>query len=81
MILSKNIIGINVNGRHGKNAKIIYMPFKVNKKSLYETFCFQDEIREIGIKRKLIRGKYKYYVLLPLKDIRIQKEESWEMDA
>lgn len=67
MILSKNIIGINVNGRHGKNAKIIYMPFKVNKKSLYETFCFQDEIREIGFKRKLIRGKYKYYVLFTFK--------------
>ena len=39
----------------------------MNKKSIYETICFQDEIREIGFKRVLIRGKYKYYVFFSFK--------------
>lgn len=61
-LLSDNIIGIKINDKTGKNAKYIYIPFIVNKKSIYETICFQDEIREIGIKRVFVRGKYKYYV-------------------
>ena len=60
-IIDKHIIGVTINNRK------IYIPFKVNKNSIYENICFQDEIREIGFKRKLIRGKYKYYIFFSFK--------------
>lgn len=66
-ILSDNIIGVKINNKNGKKSKLIYIPFIVNKKSIYETICFQDEIREIGFKRVFIRGKYKYYVFFSFK--------------
>ena len=60
-ILDKHIIGVNING------KKIFIPFKVNRQSIYENICFQDEIREIGFKRKLIRGQWKYYIFFSFK--------------
>lgn len=61
-VSSEHIIGIKLNNKIGKNEKIMYIPFVVNKNSVYENICFNDNIKEIGIKRRLVRGKYKYYV-------------------
>lgn len=61
-IATEHIIGIKTNNRNGKMERMMYIPFIVNKKSIYETICFNDELKEIGLKRRLIRGKYKYYI-------------------
>lgn len=58
--INENKIGININGKQGKNAKIIYFTYDI--KTQYEKECFLNTIREIGIKRVFIRGKWKYFI-------------------
>lgn len=61
-LLNNNKLVINVNGKRGKNAKFITIPFKVNKKYPYELYCFMDKIVNLAIKREIIRGKKRYFV-------------------
>lgn len=58
--LNENKIGVNLNGGRGKNAKVIYIPYKINTD--YERECFLNDIRAIGLKRVFIRGKWKYFI-------------------
>lgn len=65
---------IKICSRINKNKKeYINIPFVVNRNSFYETEAFSNEIREIGIKRKYIRGRYKYYIQFSFKGIPYQK--------
>lgn len=49
-----------------KRHDIFTCPFEVNPNSEYELFALHQEVRNIAITRKLIRGKYKYYVQFSL---------------
>lgn len=65
----KTLVHINLNGKQGKNAKFMTIPFSINPESEYEMNCFlpSNEIREIGIQREFIRGRWKYYIFFSIK--------------
>lgn len=45
-----------------KNHDLFTIPFVVNRNSDYELFALNEELRNIAITRKIVRGKNKYYV-------------------
>lgn len=73
--LSKSTLSININGKKGKDEKTLDLKFFINPKSTYETEAFSpsNELREIGIQREFIRGKWKYYVSFTIKGIKPNK--------
>ena len=63
--LAHMILYFNINGKIGKKSKKIMLPIVFNKPTEYEMYAFKngvDSIRVVTIARKLIRGKYKFYV-------------------
>lgn len=71
----KSTLTIKLDDKRGNKGKEIIIPYIINEKSDYELFCFQasNEIREIGIKREFIRGKYKYFVIFTIEGKKPQK--------
>lgn len=68
----KHHIGINLNGGKGKNVKLMFLSFNV--KTVYEKQCLENcNIREIGIKRVFVRGKWKYFISLTLMGVKPSK--------
>lgn len=53
---------ISMSASKPKRHEIFSIPFKVNRNSEYELFAATQEVRNIAIVRKQIRGKHKYYV-------------------
>lgn len=49
------------------------IPFVVNRNSEYELYALNQELRNVAITRKQIRGKYKYYVQLSFAGIPYNK--------
>lgn len=69
---SCNRIGINLNGKRGKNAKMMYL--RLDVKTDYERECIANcELREITIKRNFVRGQWKYFIGLTLKGAKPSK--------
>lgn len=64
--LTNTTVTIKLNGEKGN---FMTIPFIINKKSEYEMYSFipSNEIREIGIQREFIRGKWKYYISFAIK--------------
>lgn len=57
-------------------SNICSLPFKVNRNSQYELFALSQEIRNIAIVRKEIRGKNKYYVQFSVEGVPYNKGRS-----
>ena len=63
--IDKKVINININGKTGSKSQTITLPIEYN--SEYEkTALKNNDIRVISIVRKVIRGKYKYYLQLTI---------------
>lgn len=69
-------IAFNINGKQGKKAKKINIPIPCKNLTDYEIYSLKngyDSIRVVTIVRKLIRGKYKYYVQFTIEGEKPQK--------
>lgn len=68
--LESMTLSVNVNGKQKGNAKFITLPVCGDNQSEYEMQALQgglESICVVSIARKLIRGKYKYYLQLTIK--------------
>ena len=70
------ILYYNINGKQGKNKQSITLPIVFNKPTEYEMFAFKggyETVKLIKIVRKLIRGRYKFYVQFTIEGEKPQK--------
>ena len=63
---SMETFSLTMSATKPKKHDIFTCHFEVNPNSEYELFALHQEMRNIAITRKMIRGKYKYYVQFSL---------------
>ena len=74
--LEHMVLYFNIDGKKGEKSKKITLPIVFNKPTEYEMYALKDgydSIRVVTIVRKLIRGKYKYYVQFTIEGEKPQK--------
>lgn len=64
--VDKAHLTITMTASKPKMHEMFTIPFIVNRNSEYELFALDQELRNVAITRKLVRGTYKYYVQLSL---------------
>lgn len=74
--ISEGKLGIKLNGKNGRLAKMMWVDFIVNDKSDYEMYAFKNKITGIGFKREKIRGRYKYYVMFTFEGVKPSKNRT-----
>lgn len=60
-VYNRNSFTVTIRSTYSRS-NICTIPFEVNRNSQYELFALSQEIRNIAIVRKVIRGTNKYYV-------------------
>ena len=70
------ILSFNINGKTKSKAKKIILPINTKNLTEYEMYALKggyDSIKVVTIARKMIRGKYKYYVQFTIEGEKPQK--------